>query len=93
MSFDLLWNYARKRERQIHASLETDLRFRGGLVLSYRCFVLGVGFYVVLFGGGFVLSYRWFALGFGLGRSGFVLSFRRYALGVGFFGRYPNERP
>ena len=72
MAFDLLGNYTPTRERQIHASLATDLRFRGGVALSYRCFLLGVGFLVVLFGGGFVLSYRRFALGFRLGRSNFA---------------------
>ena len=44
MAFDSIGNYALKRERRSQAFLETDFRFRGGLVVSYRCFVLGVGF-------------------------------------------------
>ena len=44
MALDLLGDYTPKRERRIQAFLETDFRFRGGLVLSYRCFALCVGF-------------------------------------------------
>ena len=44
MVFDLLGDYTLKRERRTQAFLETAFRFRGGLVLSYRWFVLGVGF-------------------------------------------------